>query len=173
MAGPAATITPLRRADGSASYQCPFTGSQILGSVNGPIELPGRRDAQKPEEATVEVTIKPGTAAGGVGERYAEGILKNLLGRLILGREKGFPRRGIVVTLLIASGETGGKVARGDSVSLPCSDYCSWPFSDAYPLRYSLAVFTDILSSYSICLCCQRYSIRLFLPSCRLRSLYL
>ncbi|KAJ9255549.1 hypothetical protein DTO207G8_2939 [Paecilomyces variotii] len=115
MAGPAATITPLRRADGSASYQCPFTGSQILGSVNGPIELPGRRDAQKPEEATVEVTIKPGTAAGGVGERYAEGILKNLLGRLILGREKGFPRRGIVVTLLIASGETGGKVARGDS----------------------------------------------------------
>lgn len=126
MAGPAATITPLRRADGSASYQCPFTGSQILGSVNGPIELPGRRDAQKPEEATVEVTVKPGTAAGGVGERYAEGILKNLLGRLILGREKGFARRGIVVTLLIASGETGGKVARGDSVSLPCSDYCSW-----------------------------------------------
>ncbi|KAL1850090.1 exosome non-catalytic core subunit rrp46 [Paecilomyces lecythidis] len=115
MAGPTATITPLRRADGSASYTCPSTGSQIIGSVNGPVELPGRRDAQKPEEATVEVMIKPGTVAGGVGERYAEGIVKTLLGRLILGREKGLPRRGIVVTLVIVGGETGGKVTRGES----------------------------------------------------------
>jgi exosome complex component RRP46 len=119
MTGPTATISPLRRADGSASYSCPTTGFQILGSVNGPVELPGRRDAQKPEEATLEVLVKPATAPGAVGERYAEGILKGLLGRVILGREKGFPRRGIVVTLVVLGGASDGKLRRGESVSLP------------------------------------------------------
>ncbi|THD00325.1 hypothetical protein EYZ11_000218 [Aspergillus tanneri] len=113
MVGPAASsLTPLARADGSASYKCPSTGSNILGSVNAPVELPGRRDALKPEEATVEVFVKPGTAAGGVGERYVEGIIKTLLGRLILGREKGYARRGVVLTLAIVGGES---VPRGDS----------------------------------------------------------
>lgn len=114
MVGPASSLTPLTRADGSASYKCPSTGSNILGSVNAPIELPGRRDALKPEEATVEVFVKPGTAPGSVGERYAEGIIKTMLGRLILGREKGYARRGVVVTLAIVGGESAG---RGDSVS--------------------------------------------------------
>jgi exosome complex component RRP46 len=90
-----------------------------MGSVNGPIELPGRRDAQKPEEATLDVLVKPGTAQAGVGEKYVEGILKGLLGRLLLGRETGFPRRGIVMTLVVSGGENGGKVRRGESVSLP------------------------------------------------------
>ncbi|RAK95755.1 putative exosome complex subunit Rrp46 [Aspergillus ibericus CBS 121593] len=112
MVGPAATLTPLARADGSASYQCPSTGSNILGSVNAPVELPGRRDALKPEEATVEVFVKPGTAPAGVGERYVEGIIKGVLGRLILGRERGYPRRGVVVTLATVGGDS---VGRGDS----------------------------------------------------------
>ncbi|EAW11656.1 putative exosome complex subunit Rrp46 [Aspergillus clavatus NRRL 1] len=112
MVGPAASLTPLARADGSASYQCPTTGYSILGSVNAPIELPGRRDALKPEEATVEVFVKPGTTPGGVGERYVEGIIKSMLGRIILGREKGYPRRGVVVTLAIVGGQS---VTRGDS----------------------------------------------------------
>lgn len=117
MVGPTASLTPLSRADGSASYQCPSTGSNILGSVNAPIELPGRRDALKPEDATVEVFVKPGTAPGGVGERYVEGIIKNMLGKLILGREKGYARRGVVITLAIVGGES---VARGDSVGVSC-----------------------------------------------------
>ncbi|KAL4753093.1 hypothetical protein BDW72DRAFT_201853 [Aspergillus terricola var. indicus] len=112
MAGPIAALHPLSRADGSASYKCPLTGSNILGSVNAPIELPGRRDALKPEEATIEVFVKPGTAPGGVGERFVEGIIKNALGRVILGREKGYPRRGVVITLAIVGGES---VARGRS----------------------------------------------------------
>ncbi|GAQ07395.1 hypothetical protein ALT_4716 [Aspergillus lentulus] len=112
MVGPTASLTPLTRADGSASYKCPSTGFDILGSVNAPVELPGRRDALKPEEATVEVFVKPGTTPGGVGERYVEGILKTMLGRLILGREKGYPRRGVVLTLAIVGGES---VCRGDS----------------------------------------------------------
>jgi hypothetical protein len=118
MPRPTATLSPLLRADGSASYTCPSTGCRIICSVNGPIELPGRRDAQKPEEATLDVLVKPGTAQAGVGEKYAEGILKGLLSRLVLGREKGFSRRGIVITLVVSGGENGGKVRRGESVSL-------------------------------------------------------
>ncbi|PLB42613.1 putative exosome complex subunit Rrp46 [Aspergillus candidus] len=112
MVGPNVTLTPLSRADGSASYQCPSTGSNILGSVNAPVELPGRRDALKPEEATVEVFVKPGTAPAGVGERYVEGIIKTMISRLILGREKGYPRRGVVITLAIVGGQSA---RRGDS----------------------------------------------------------
>ncbi|KAL4884255.1 hypothetical protein BJY04DRAFT_16551 [Aspergillus karnatakaensis] len=112
MGGPIASLHPLTRADGSASYQCPSTGSYILGSVNAPIELPGRRDALKPEEATLEVFVKPGTAPGGIGERYVEGILRGALGRVVLGREKGYPRRGVVITLAIVGGES---VERGGS----------------------------------------------------------
>ena len=114
MAGPTASLNPLIRTDGSASYQCPSTGFSILGSVNSPVELPGRRDALKPEEATVEVFIKPGTAPSGVGEQYAKEIIKNMVGKLILGRERGFPRRGVVITLAVMGGDG---IARGDSVS--------------------------------------------------------
>lgn len=116
MVGPSiASLSPLTRADGSASYKCPSTGFNILGSVNAPIELPGRRDALKPEEATVETFVKPGTYPAGVGERYVEGILKGVLEKLVLGREKGFPRRGVALTLAVAGGES---VGRGDSVSI-------------------------------------------------------
>ncbi|KAI2731822.1 hypothetical protein DTO012A8_10192 [Penicillium roqueforti] len=65
MVGPIASLSQLHRSDGSASYKCPATGYSILGAVNGPIELPARRDALKPEEATVEVFVKPGTTTGG------------------------------------------------------------------------------------------------------------
>ncbi|CDM32163.1 hypothetical protein DTO013E5_3623 [Penicillium roqueforti] len=112
MVGPIASLSQLHRSDGSASYKCPATGYSILGAVNGPIELPARRDALKPEEATVEVFVKPGTTTGGVGERYIEGILRSVLGKIVLGREKGFPRRGVVITLAIVGGEN---VARGDN----------------------------------------------------------
>ena len=114
MVGPSASLNPLTRTDGSASYQCPSTGFNILSSVNAPIELPGRRDALKPEEATVEVFVKPGAGQGGVGEQYVKEIIKNMLTKLVLGREKGFPRRGIVVTLAVVGGES---IGRGDSVS--------------------------------------------------------
>ncbi|CAG7948969.1 unnamed protein product [Penicillium nalgiovense] len=112
MVGPIASLSQLNRADGSASYKCPATGYSILGAVNAPIELPARRDALKPEEATVEVFVKPGTTTAGVGERHVEGILRSVLGKIVLGREKGFPRRGVVLTLAIVGGEN---VERGDS----------------------------------------------------------
>lgn len=117
MADPNATFSQLSRSDGSATYNCPATGVQIVGSVTGPVELPGRRDAQRPEDATLEVLVKPGTAQSTIGERNAEGILRTLLSRVVLGREKGFPRRGVVITLLILGGSGGSRVGRGESVS--------------------------------------------------------
>jgi exosome complex component RRP46 len=87
----------------------------VLGAVNGPVELPARRDALKPEEATVEVFVKPGNAVPGVGEKYVEGILREVLSTVILRREKGLPRRGVVITLAIVGGEA---TERGDSVGL-------------------------------------------------------
>ncbi|KAJ5124466.1 uncharacterized protein N7515_008291 [Penicillium bovifimosum] len=105
-------LSQLNRPDGSAAYKCPATGYNILGAVNGPVELPARRDALKPEEATVEVFVKPGTTTAGVAERYVEGILRSVLGKVVLGREKGFPRRGVIITLAIAGGEN---MDRGDS----------------------------------------------------------
>lgn len=115
MVSATASLSQLNRADGSATYKCPATGYNILSAVNGPVELPARRDALKPEEATVEVFVKPGTTTGGVGERYVEGILRSVLGKVVLGREKGFPRRGVVLTLNIVGGEN---IERGDSVSI-------------------------------------------------------
>lgn len=115
MVGPTASLSNLSRADGSASYKCPATGYDLLGAVNAPIELPARRDALKPEEATIEVFVKPGNTTAGVGERYVEGILRSVLSKVVLGRARGFPRRGVVITLAIVG---GGSVERGDSVSV-------------------------------------------------------
>ncbi|CEJ56574.1 hypothetical protein PMG11_02776 [Penicillium brasilianum] len=112
MVGPTASLSNLSRADGSASFKCPITGYKVLGAVNAPIELPARRDALKPEEATVEVFVKPGNTTAGVGERYVEGILRTMLQKVILGRERGFARRGVVITLAIIGGDA---VQRGDS----------------------------------------------------------
>ena len=118
MAMPITSLTPLQFPDGSALYASP-AGVKILGSVNGPIEVI-RRDAQKPEEAALEVLVKPGVGTSGVGERYVEGILKGVLGRVILGRDKAMPRKGIVITLVVMENKsTGGKAGeRGGSVRI-------------------------------------------------------
>jgi len=52
---------PLHRADGSATYSA--NGYTILGSVNGPIEVQ-RRD-ELPEEAAIEINIRPASGVGG------------------------------------------------------------------------------------------------------------
>lgn len=115
MAGPTTSLSGLKRADGSASYKCPVTGYDVLSAVNAPVELPARKDALRPEDATVEVFVKPGNTTAGVGERYVESILRSVLGQVILGRERGFPRRGVVITLAIIGGDA---VERGDPVCI-------------------------------------------------------
>ncbi|KAL1960576.1 hypothetical protein VTO42DRAFT_7155 [Malbranchea cinnamomea] len=115
MTQPSISLSPLKYADGSASYTSP-TGEMILGSVNGPVEVT-RRDTQKPEEATLEVIVKPGVGSSGVGERYVEGIIRGVLSRVILMRDRNLARKGIVVTLVVMGNKScDGKVAeRGGS----------------------------------------------------------
>lgn len=59
--GPNASLSHLNRADGSATYS--HNGYSVVGAVNGPIEVQ-RRD-ELPEEATIDVTIRPATGVGG------------------------------------------------------------------------------------------------------------
>ena len=118
----ATTLNNLHRPDGSATYFSPTTGHKIVCSVNGPLEV-GRRDAQKPEEAIIDVLVRTGTGPTGVGERYVEGIVRDLVARVVLGREKGMPRKGVVITLTVSGGKDGKQggedviAGRGGSVS--------------------------------------------------------
>lgn len=61
MSYPEVTFGALPHADGSVSYA--WHGFQILGTVNGPIE-PQRRD-EIPEEAFIELNVRPASGAGG------------------------------------------------------------------------------------------------------------
>ena len=56
-----ATLSPLYRADGSATYT--NNGFSVIASVNGPIEVQ-RRD-ELPEEAAIDVAVRPAAGVGG------------------------------------------------------------------------------------------------------------
>lgn len=60
---PSAALSTLQRADGSASYS--WNGYSVIGAVNGPIEVQ-RRD-ELPEEAAIEVVVRPAAGVGGIG----------------------------------------------------------------------------------------------------------
>lgn len=60
-AEPLAVLSPLPRADGSATYS--HAGYTITASANGPIEAQ-RRD-EDPDEATVDVVVRPAAGVGG------------------------------------------------------------------------------------------------------------
>lgn len=58
---PEATLSPLPKADGSATYS--YAGYTVTASANGPIEAP-RRD-EHPYEALVDVVVRPAAGIGG------------------------------------------------------------------------------------------------------------
>jgi hypothetical protein len=58
---PAAKLSNLHRADGSATYS--QNGYTVIGAVNGPIEVQ-RRD-ELPEEAAVDVIVRPAAGVRG------------------------------------------------------------------------------------------------------------
>ena len=62
---PTAQLLPLHRADGSATYS--YGGYTVLAAVNGPLEVQ-RRD-ELPEEAALDVIIKPAAGVGGTWTR--------------------------------------------------------------------------------------------------------
>ena len=55
------TLSSLSRADGSAQYS--YNGYSVLCTVNGPMEA--QRREELPEEAVVDVAIRPATGVAG------------------------------------------------------------------------------------------------------------
>jgi hypothetical protein len=55
------SLSHLHRADGSATYS--YNGYQVVGAVNGPVEVM-RRD-ELPEEAAIDVIVRPNAGVGG------------------------------------------------------------------------------------------------------------
>ncbi|KAI1430016.1 hypothetical protein F5Y12DRAFT_217209 [Xylaria sp. FL1777] len=92
---PEALLSHLYKADGSATYS--YAGYVVTGVVNGPIEAQKRDEL--PEEAIIDVIVRPAAGVGGTRERHLESILQSTLRRLIL--VNNFPRTLIQITLQI------------------------------------------------------------------------
>ncbi|KAI9830893.1 MAG: exosome non-catalytic core subunit rrp46 [Phylliscum demangeonii] len=93
------TLSPLHRADGSATYKHPPARPTtiITGAVNGPVEIL-RRD-ELVHEAAIEVSIRPATGVGGVRERHLESLVQTTLRAVVLVQQ--FPRMLIQVVLQV------------------------------------------------------------------------
>ncbi|KAI9717645.1 MAG: hypothetical protein M1812_004590 [Candelaria pacifica] len=94
---PSASLSHLYRTDGSATFS--QNGYSIIGAVNGPIEVQ-RRD-ELPEEAAIEVIVRPATGVGGTRERHLEAILHSTLRHIIL--TQNHPRTLVQITLQVTS----------------------------------------------------------------------
>lgn len=81
---PTAQLSQLHRADGSATYSS--GGYTVIGAVNGPIEVQ-RRD-ELPEEAAIEVNIRPAVGVGSKNVGKQNGKCQVLIR---LCRSKGAP----------------------------------------------------------------------------------
>lgn len=90
------SLHPLHRADGSATYISP-NGYLVLGAVNGPVEVQ-RRD-ELPEDAHIEVNVRPHDGIGQVKERHLEAIVSNTLRDVVFLHM--FPRQMVQLTLQI------------------------------------------------------------------------
>ena len=124
-------VGTLQGADGSATFST--NGIAVIASINGPLEVQ-RRD-EIPEEAAIEVTIRPAAGVGGiwtlyiemywlthsvgVRERHFESIIHKLLHHII--KVEMHPRTLIQVTLQIIAvpdeGATAGRPNQAASVS--------------------------------------------------------
>ncbi|KAG9248330.1 hypothetical protein BJ878DRAFT_433620 [Calycina marina] len=115
-AEPTVVLSHLHHTDGSATFS--QDGYTVIGAVNGPIEV-SRRD-ELPEEAVVEVTVRPAAGVGGTRERHLESILQATLRQVIFIHN--FPRRLIQITLQVTStpdnDSVGSKIVQA-SVNLP------------------------------------------------------
>lgn len=84
-AKPEAVLSPLPKADGSATYS--YAGYTITASANGPVEAQ-KRD-EHPYEALVDVVVRPASGVGGQSSWHQEDpTRKHLLMSLtqVLGR---------------------------------------------------------------------------------------
>ncbi|KAL8687101.1 MAG: hypothetical protein Q9218_006630 [Villophora microphyllina] len=115
------TLSPLDRADGSASYIS--NGYSIVAAVNGPIEVQ-RRD-EIPEEAAIDVVVRPAHGVGGVRERHLESIVEKTLRQIII--VSAHPRTLIQVILQIVAAplksNASGSLHQSASVSIVISTH--------------------------------------------------
>ena len=106
------TASPATRADGSAVSSA--YGFTVLGAVNGPNEVQ-RRD-ELPEEAAIEVLVRPAVGVGSIRERYFEEIISATLRSVINVRRH--PRTLIQITLQVTKTPAGsGSLIQADPVS--------------------------------------------------------
>ncbi|XXG94610.1 Serine/threonine-protein phosphatase 2A activator 2 [Hypoxylon texense] len=94
---PEALLSHLPNADGSATFS--YAGYTVVGAVNGPIEVQ-RRD-EIPEEAAVDVIVRPAAGVGGTRERHLESLIQSTLRQIIL--VENFPRTLIQVILQVTT----------------------------------------------------------------------
>nr|POE80953.1 exosome complex component rrp46 [Quercus suber] len=111
--GPDIDHHPLRRADGSAKlFNSLYT---VLAGVNGPVEAQ-RRD-ELPEEAAVEVNLRPASGVGGPRERWLESVVASVVRSVLLVQM--YPRTLVQITLQIMKEPTDLKLkARVKDVSV-------------------------------------------------------
>ncbi|KAI1756499.1 hypothetical protein F4782DRAFT_268309 [Xylaria castorea] len=92
---PEALLSHLHKTDGSATYS--YAGYTVIGAVNGPIEAQKRDEL--PEEAIIDVVVRPAAGVGGTRERHLESLLQSTLRQIIL--INNFPRTLIQIILQI------------------------------------------------------------------------
>lgn len=96
LAEPAAELSHLAKADGSATFS--YGGYAVIAAVNGPVEAQ-RRD-EHAFEALVDVIVRPAAGVGGTRERQLESIMQAAIRQLIPVRD--YPRCVIQITLQVA-----------------------------------------------------------------------
>ncbi|GAP83468.1 putative exosome complex subunit rrp46 protein [Rosellinia necatrix] len=92
---PEALLSHLHKADGSATYS--YAGYTVIGAVNGPIEAQKRDEL--PEEAIIDVVVRPAAGVGGTRERHLESLIQSTLRQIVL--VNNFPRSLIQIILQI------------------------------------------------------------------------
>lgn len=93
--GPQILQHPLARADGSAVFSDDLY--TVIAGVNGPVDVQ-RRD-ELPDQAAIEVNLRPTSGVGGPRERWLETVIQSVLKSIVLVHMH--PRTLIQVTLQI------------------------------------------------------------------------
>jgi exosome complex component RRP46 len=94
--GISVALHPLRRADGSAVFTDGLY--TVIAGVNGPVEVQ-RRD-EIPDEAAIELNLRPAAGVGGPRERWLEEIVHAVIKNVLLVHLH--PRTLVQITLQIA-----------------------------------------------------------------------
>lgn len=99
---PIAALSVLQRADGSANYS--WNGYSIIGAVNGPIEVQ-RRD-ELPEEAAIDVVVRPAAGVGGIRIRCMSNMRSNTETEQACGSDISSPSFGLLSAISSSSRTT-------------------------------------------------------------------